>query len=175
MKLWSPESPFLYDLVYKVTRDGKTIDEVHSYAGMRKVALKDGFFWLNNRKYFQRLVLDQGYYPDGIWTAPSDDALRNDIQLAKNAGFNGARLHQKSFEERYYYWADKLGYLTWGESASWGLDENSELAGTQFHRRMGRTGDARPQPSVARDVDSVQRDMGMLRHGRLLAHGERRV
>lgn len=132
MKLWSPESPFLYDLVYKVTRDGKTIDEVHSYAGMRKVALKDGFFWLNNRKYFQRLVLDQGYYPDGIWTAPSDDALRRDIQLAKNAGFNGARLHQKSFEERYYYWADKLGYLTWGESASWGLDENSELSARNF-------------------------------------------
>ncbi len=132
MKLWSPESPFLYDIVYKVTRGGKTIDEVHSYAGMRKVALKDGFFWLNNRKYFQRLVLDQGYYPDGIWTAPSDDALRRDIQLAKDAGFNGARLHQKSFEERYYYWADKLGYITWGESASWGLDENSELSARNF-------------------------------------------
>ncbi len=132
MKLWSPESPFLYGIVYKVTRGGKTIDEVQSYAGMRKVALKDGFFWLNNRKYFQRLVLDQGYYPDGIWTAPSDDALRRDIQLAKDAGFNGARLHQKSFEERYYYWADKLGYLTWGESASWGLDENSDLSARNF-------------------------------------------
>ncbi len=132
MKLWSPENPFLYDLVYKVTRGGKTIDEVRSYAGMRKVALKDGFFWLNNRKYFQRLVLDQGFYPDGVWTAPSDDALRRDIQLAKDAGFNGARLHQKSFEERYYYWADKLGYLTWGESASWGLDENSDLSARNF-------------------------------------------
>ena len=77
-------------------------------------------------------MLDQGFYPDGIWTAPSDEALRQDIELSKNAGFIGARLHQKSFEERYYYWADRLGYLTWGESASWGLDENSDLSARNF-------------------------------------------
>lgn len=132
MKLWSPESPFLYDIVYQVKRDGKVIDEVKSYAGMRKVAVEGGYFLLNNKPYFQRLVLDQGFYPDGIWTAPSDEALKKDIELAQAAGFNGARLHQKSFEERYYYWADKLGYLTWSESASWGLDENNNEAARNF-------------------------------------------
>lgn len=132
MKLWSPESPFLYDITYKVVKDGKTIDEVKSYAGMRKVHVANGYFYLNNKPYFQRLILDQGYYPDGIWTAPTDEALKKDIELSKEAGFNGARLHQKSFEERYYYWADKLGYLTWGESASWGLDVNNELAVRNF-------------------------------------------
>ena len=131
-KLWSPESPFLYDIVYEVTRNGQVIDRVESYAGMRKVHLEGGRFYLNNKPYYQRLVLDQGFYPDGIWTAPSDEALKNDILLAKVAGFNGARLHQKSFEERYYYWADKLGYITWGESASWGIDVNDDLAARNF-------------------------------------------
>lgn len=78
------------------------------------------------------MVLDQGFYPDGIWTAPSDDALKNDILLSKEAGFNGARLYQKVFEERYYYWADKLGYLTWGEAASWGADVNNDVAARNF-------------------------------------------
>lgn len=133
MKLWSPESPFLYDIVYQVKdHDGNVIDEVKSYAGMRKVHIADGKFYLNNEPYFQRLVLDQGYYPDGIWTAPSDEALKNDIILGKNAGFNGARLHQKVFEERYYYWADKLGYITWGESASWVMDVNNEWAARNY-------------------------------------------
>jgi beta-galactosidase/beta-glucuronidase len=133
MKLWSPESPFLYDIVYKIVdKSGRTLDEVKSYAGMRKVHVANGLFYLNNHPYYQRLVLDQGFYPDGVWTAPSDAALKNDIVLSKEAGFNGARLHQKSFEERYYYWADKLGYLTWSESASWGLDVNDELAARNF-------------------------------------------
>lgn len=132
-KLWYPENPFLYDLIYLVKdKYGKIIDEVHSYAGMRKVHTANGIFYLNNKPYFQRLVLDQGYYPDGIWTAPSDEALKNDIIIGKNSGFNGARLHQKVFEERYYYWADKLGYITWGESASWGMDVNDELAVRNF-------------------------------------------
>ena len=65
-------------------------------------------------------MLDQGFYPDGIWTAPNDGALKRDIELSMKAGFNGARLHQKVFEERFHYWADRLGYLTWGESSSWG-------------------------------------------------------
>lgn len=125
--LWSPEDPFLYDITYKVQSKGKTIDKVKSYAGMRKVHCQDGYFYLNNKPYYQRLVLDQGFYPDGIWTAPSDEALKNDIQLSMAAGFNGARLHQKNFEERFFYWADKLGYLTWEEFPSWGLDLNREL------------------------------------------------
>lgn len=131
-KLWSPESPFLYDVTYEVVRDGKVIDRIESYAGMRKVHVAGGYFYLNNQPYYQRLVLDQGYYPDGIWTAPSDEALKRDIELGKAVGFNGARLHQKSFEERYYYWADKLGYITWGESASWGLNVNNDEAARNF-------------------------------------------
>lgn len=132
-KLWSPESPFLYDIKYTVKdKSGKVIDEVSSYAGMRKVHTANGYFYLNNQPYFQRLVLDQGFYPDGIWTAPSDDALRHDIEMSIAVGFNGARLHQKVFEERYLYWADKLGYLTWAEQASWGLDENSDLSARNF-------------------------------------------
>ncbi len=132
-KLWTPETPNLYDLSYRVKNaEGEVIDEVKSYVGMRKVHTEGGIFYLNNEPYFQRLVLDQGYYPDGVWTAPSDEALKNDIILGKEAGFNGARLHQKVFEERYYYWADKLGYITWGESASWVLDVNNELAARNF-------------------------------------------
>lgn len=124
-KVWSPESPFLYDIDLKVVdADGKVVDDVQSYAGMRKVHWADNVFYLNNEPYFLRLVLDQGFYPDGIWTAPTDEALRKDIELSMEAGFNGARLHQKVFEPRFHYWADKLGYLTWGEASSWGADAN---------------------------------------------------
>lgn len=129
VKPWSPESPHLYDIEFTVTgADGKVLDRVNSYAGMRKAELRGNIFYLNNEPYYQRLVLDQGYYPDGQWTAPDDDCLRRDIQLAKDAGFNGARLHQKVFEPRYFYWADRLGYLTWGESASWGMDWTDKVA-----------------------------------------------
>ncbi|MGN0232983.1 MAG: glycoside hydrolase family 2 protein [Bacteroidaceae bacterium] len=132
-RLWSPEDPYLYDVKYTVCNaQGDVIDQVNSYVGMRKVHVSGGYFYLNNKPYFQRLVLDQGYYPDGIWTAPSDDALRQDIAMSKAVGFNGARLHQKVFEERYYYWADKLGYLTWGEEASWGLNVNNDRAIRNF-------------------------------------------
>ncbi|MBE6301320.1 MAG: beta-glucuronidase [Parabacteroides distasonis] len=125
MKTWSPESPFLYDLEYKVVdKTGRIVDEVNSYVGMRKVHIEGNKVFLNNQPYYQRLVLDQGFYPDGIWTAPSDEALKKDIELSMAAGFNGARLHQKVFEERFHYWADKLGYLTWGEASSWGMDCN---------------------------------------------------
>ena len=129
IKTWSPESPFLYDIEFTVLNSkGHIIDMVKSYGGMRKVEIRGNVFYLNNEPYFQRLVLDQGYYPDGQWTAPDDVQLKRDIELGKEAGFNGARLHQKVFEQRYLYWADKLGYLTWGESASWGMDWTSPVA-----------------------------------------------
>lgn len=125
MKTWSPENPFLYDVELRVIdKAGNVVDEVKSYAGMRKVHIEGKKIYLNNQPYYQRLVLDQGFYPDGIWTAPNDEALKKDIQFSMEAGFNGARLHQKVFEERFYYWADKLGYLTWGEASSWGMDCN---------------------------------------------------
>ena len=132
-KLWSPESPFLYDVEFELKdAAGKVIDRATSYFGMRKIHTDGNKIYLNNEPYYQRLVLDQGFYPDGVWTAPSDDALRHDIEMSKEAGFNGARLHQKVFEERFHYWADKLGYLTWGEAPSWGLDANDVEAARNF-------------------------------------------
>ena len=137
-KLWSPESPFLYDVVYEVKdAEGKTLDRVDAYVGMRKVHIDGNRIYLNNKPYYQRLVLDQGFYPDGIWTAPSDEALKHDIEMSKAAGFNGARLHQKVFEERFHYWADKLGYIVWGEMASWDKDFNSVAAARNFLSEWG--------------------------------------
>lgn len=133
VKTWSPEDPFLYDVELNVyDKGGKLVDHVDSYAGMRKVHVEGDRYFLNNEPYYLRLVLDQGFYPDGIWTAPTDEALRRDIELSKEAGFNGARLHQKVFEERYHYWADKLGYLTWGEAPSWGADMNNPMSARNF-------------------------------------------
>ena len=132
-KLWSPESPFLYDVEFELKNAaGEVIDRATSYFGMRKIHTDGNKIYLNNEPYYQRLVLDQGFYPDGVWTAPSDEALRRDIEMSKEAGFNGARLHQKVFEERFHYWADKLGYLTWGEAPSWGLDANDVEAARNF-------------------------------------------
>ncbi|MCW3806884.1 glycoside hydrolase family 2 protein [Plebeiibacterium marinum] len=132
-KLWSPENPFLYDVVYEVTDEkGQVLDKVQSYLGMRKVHIEGNKIYLNNKPFYHRLVLDQGFYPEGIWTAPSDEDLIEDIKLSMAAGFNGARLHQKVFEERFYYHADRLGYITWGEAASWGMDCNSEITARNF-------------------------------------------
>ena len=88
----------------------KVIDQASSYAGLRSISIEGKAITLNGQKLFQRLVLDQGYYPDGIMTAPSDEALRRDIELSMAVGFNGARLHQKVFEERFLYHADRMGY-----------------------------------------------------------------
>jgi len=119
-RAWSPSEPYLYDLKLELLDGGKVVDSVMSYAGLRKFHIEGNRFYLNNKPIFLRFVLDQGFYPDGIWTAPSDAALKADIEMSMAAGFNGARLHQKVFEERFHYWADKLGYLTWGEFADWG-------------------------------------------------------
>jgi beta-galactosidase/beta-glucuronidase len=122
-RAWCPEDPHLYDLVIElIGDDGHVIDRARSYAGLRGLTIDGMAVKLNGRAVFQRLVLDQGYYPDGILTAPSDAALRRDIELAMRAGFNGARLHQKVFEERFLYHADRLGYLLWGESGDWSPD-----------------------------------------------------
>ncbi len=121
VRLWSPEDPFLYDLdFFLVDEDGQIQDHATSYAGLRSVAIDAMAVKLNGQAVFQRLVLDQGFYPDGIMTAPSEEALIRDILLSKEAGFNGARLHQKVFEERFLYHADRLGYLVWGEFSDWG-------------------------------------------------------
>jgi beta-galactosidase/beta-glucuronidase len=119
-RAWSPDDPYLYNLKLELVDGSKVADSVSSYAGLRKFHIEGNCFYLNNKPIFLRFVLDQGFYPDGIWTAPSDEALKADIEMSMAAGFNGARLHQKVFEERFHYWADKLGYLTWAEFADWG-------------------------------------------------------
>lgn len=123
-KLWSPNSPHLYDLhVALVDREGKTIDKISSYFGMRKISLgKDerGFtrMWLNNEFVFQFGPLDQGWWPDGLYAAPTDEALRYDIEITKQLGFNMARKHVKIEPERWYYWCDMLGLLVWQDMPS---------------------------------------------------------
>lgn len=116
---WHPDSPQLYDVeVRLLDQDGKLTDHIYSYFGLRTVEAKDGRFWLNGEPYTQRLVLDQGYFPGGLLTAPSDGVLRRDIELARALGFNGARKHQKVEDPRWLYWADKLGFLVWSEMPS---------------------------------------------------------
>lgn len=123
LKLWDVGAPELYDLELTVGED-----KAVAYFGMRKVTLTDTCLQINDRPVFMRLVLDQGYYPDGIYTAPSDDELRLDIERSMAVGFNGARLHMKIFEPRLIYWADKLGYMLWGEFENWGLNESKEAS-----------------------------------------------
>ncbi|SEN60216.1 glycoside hydrolase family 2 protein [Paenibacillus sp. OV219] len=115
---WTPEKPNLYDLRLTLLVNGVEADRVDSYFGMRKISIEDGVVLLNNRPYEMRLVLDQGYFPTGLLTAPSDDALKRDVELTKEMGFNGARKHQKIEDPRYLYWADRLGLLVWGEMAN---------------------------------------------------------
>lgn len=119
--LWECGNGRLYDIT--IEYKGKNFsDKIKSYAGMRQVKIDGHKFLLNGKSLFQRTVLDQGYYRDGIYTAPSDDDLIRDIKLSKALGFNGARLHQKIFEPRFLYHCDREGYLVWGEHGNWGLD-----------------------------------------------------
>ena len=120
-KLWNPGAPELYDV--KFTLDSG--DVLVSYFGMRKVEIDGIAIKINGKTVFQRLVLDQGFYPDGIITAPDDEALIEDIKLSMAVGFNGARLHMKVFEPRFIYHADRLGYLLWDEYPTWGYDDKN--------------------------------------------------
>ena len=116
--LWSPERPTLLDATVRLWHDGKLLDEFKSYTALRSVTILRDRFMLNGRPYLLRMVLDQGYWPGTLMTAPDDDALRRDVQLAKAMGFNGVRKHQKIEDPRYLYWADRLGMLVWGEMPS---------------------------------------------------------
>ena len=142
--LWSPEHPSLYDLRLELLDpDGEVLDRVESYFGMRKIEVKDGRVLLNDRPLYQRLVLDQGYFPEGILTAPTDEDLRRDVELAKEMGFNGARKHQKVEDPRWLFWADTLGFLVWGEMA------NAYQYSPDYVRRMT----AEWQEAVMRDYN----------------------
>jgi hypothetical protein len=122
VRTWSPDDPFLYDLKIKLTADGKT-DELSSYFGMRKIEVRrDNLginrLFLNGKPLFQHGPLDQGFWPDGLYTAPTDEALRYDIEVTKKLGMNMARKHVKVEPDRWYYWCDKLGLLVWQDMPS---------------------------------------------------------
>lgn len=121
--LWEVGKGGLYTLYLSYEKD-----RVESYFGLRSIRYENGKFYLNGRSVFQRLVLDQGFYPDGVYTAPSEDALIADITMSQAVGFNGARLHEKIFEPLFLYHADRLGYLIWGEYPNWGLDHTQNDA-----------------------------------------------
>jgi beta-galactosidase/beta-glucuronidase len=121
-KLWSPDNPFLYDVVVRLKDSLNTYDEVQSYTGMRKISIESvgnlKKIMLNNKYLFQMGPLDQGYWPDGIYTAPTDEALKWDVANIKDWGFNMIRKHIKIEPQRWYYWADKLGLLVWQDMPS---------------------------------------------------------
>lgn len=121
--LWEPGKGGLYTLLLSFGED-----RVKSYFGLRTAKFQGRKFLLNGKSLFQRFVLDQGFYPDGIYTAPTEEDLVKDIQLSFAAGFNGARLHEKVFEARFLYHCDRLGYLVWGEYPNWGLDHAHPLS-----------------------------------------------
>jgi len=114
-KLWAPETPHLYDLRIRLFKDQEVLDEVRSYVGLRGIKLVDGEFLLNGEPTYLKMILDQGYWPDGLLTAPTDEAIQTDIGWIKMFGFNGVRKHQKIEDPRWLYWCDRLGLLVWEE------------------------------------------------------------
>ena len=115
---WSPGHPNLIDATLTLLDGDEPLDEVQSYAGMRSVSVEGGRFLLNGRPYYLRLVLEQGYWPQSHLAALDADALRREVELTKQLGFNGVRIHQKVEDPRYLYWCDRLGLLVWGEMAN---------------------------------------------------------
>ncbi len=130
--LWDVGNGLLYDLEITFGED-----KVYSYFGLRNVRLDGYKFLINEKSVFQRLVLDQGFYKKGIYTAPSDEDLMKDIELSMDLGFNGARLHQKVFDPRFLYFCDKMGYIVWGEYANWGLDYSNPKSVDVFLKEWG--------------------------------------
>lgn len=140
-KLWSPDSPFLYDVVVKLKDSMKVLDEVKSYTGMRKISVETAGnlkkIFLNNEFLFQMGPLDQGYWPDGIYTAPTDEALKWDVEMTKEWGFNMIRKHIKVEPQRWYYWCDKLGVLVWQDMPST-FGKRTEAEKNQFEWELSR-------------------------------------
>lgn len=117
-KLWSPESPALYDVTFELRRGAEVVDRVQSYFGFRSVSIKNGRVAINGKPVYLKFILDQGYWPESILTPPNEDAIQFDIRTTKAMGFNGVRKHQKVEDPRFLYWADKMGLLVSGESAN---------------------------------------------------------
>ena len=152
MQLWSPTNPFLYDLRITLRQGDQVVDSVASYFGMRKIALqKDDVgvtrLMLNDQFVFQMGTLDQGFWPDGIYTAPTDDALRFDVEFLKRSGFNLARKHVKVEPDQWYYWCDKLGLLVWQDMPSG--NNTTPDSRTQFEVELQRMVEGRfNHPSI---------------------------
>ncbi len=139
-RLWSPETPDLYDLEIQVLDAGAPVDTVRTYFGMRKVAAENGRIYLNNKPYYLRMVLDQGIWPDGLYTPGTVEEIKRDVELTKAFGFNGARKHQKIEDPYYYYFCDRLGLLVWSELPScYSFDERAVRTATaQWQQAIGR-------------------------------------
>ena len=131
-RLWTLERPHLYNVVFELKKDGKTLDTVYSYFGFREVSTENGRFCLNYRPIYLKFLLDQGYWPESLLTPPSDEAIQYDIRMAKEMGFNGVRKHQKVEDPRFLYWADRMGFLVSGEMA------NAYLYDEQYVQRFLR-------------------------------------
>lgn len=139
-KLWSPESPHLYDLTIRLYEETRLRDEVKSYFGLRGIELRDGKFMLNGSSVYLQMILDQGYWPQSYLTAPSDEALQTDIGWAKAFGFNGVRKHQKIEDPRWLYWCDRLGVMVWEEMPNgreWSLEAEEKLS-AEWQRAVRR-------------------------------------
>lgn len=126
VRFWWPEDPNLYRLKISLFKEGELIDGIHGLFGLRRITTKNGYFKINGKNYYLKMVLDQGYWPKGLYTAPSDYAIRKDVETVKELGFNGIRAHQKPRDPRYLYWCDKIGVLVWEESADWGMPLTNE-------------------------------------------------
>ncbi|MDT7807577.1 MAG: hypothetical protein QOJ70_1390 [Acidobacteriota bacterium] len=139
-KLWSPEAPNLYDLEVRLFDGDELLDEVKSYAGLRSIEVRDGQVCINGEPVYLKMVLDQGYWPDGLLAAPSDEALQTDIGWAKAFGFNGVRKHQKIEDPRWLTWCDRLGLLVWEEmpnAREWSPQSEERLA-AEWRRAVRR-------------------------------------
>ena len=140
VKLWSPDTPHLYDVRLRLVENGKVLDEVSSYAGFRSVELVDGWLCVNNKPTYLAMVLDQGYWPESYLASPNPDALREDVEWTKKLGFNGVRKHQKIEDPIWLYWCDKLGLLVWSEmpnARAWSSEAEEYLA-AEWERAVRR-------------------------------------
>jgi beta-galactosidase/beta-glucuronidase len=139
-KLWSPESPHLYDVTIRLYDGEEVRDQIQSYFGLRGIEMRDAKFMLNGASVYLQMVLDQGYWPQGLLTAPSDEALQTDIGWAKAFGFNGIRKHQKIEDPRWLYWCDRLGVMVWEEmpnAREWSLEAEEKLS-AEWQRAVRR-------------------------------------
>jgi hypothetical protein len=153
LKLWSPDQPFLYDLQVELLDGEEVVDKVTSYVGMRKIEVKkdaDGVnrLWLNNKVVFQYGPLDQGWWPDGLYTPPTDAAMKYDIEMTKKFGMNMIRKHVKVEPARWYYWCDTLGVLVWQDMVSGDAQKTAESKANYQKELQAMIDALRNHPSI---------------------------